>query len=88
LNAPATTEHNSPTTVARISPSGYYCASADQTGTVRVWDIAGTDQILKLEMKGVMGGKINDLAWDGESKRIIVGGDGRERCVCSNTCVT
>lgn len=70
-------EHTQPTTVARISPSGYYCASADVSGTVRIWDIAGTDQVLKLTTKP-LGGRINDLAWDGESKRIIVGGDGRE----------
>ncbi|KIM91564.1 hypothetical protein PILCRDRAFT_810844 [Piloderma croceum F 1598] len=68
--------HN--TTVARISPSGYYCASADASGTVRVWDTVGEDQILKGEYK-VISGKINDLEWDGESKRIIAVGDGRER---------
>ncbi|KZV85264.1 WD40 repeat-like protein [Exidia glandulosa HHB12029] len=70
--------HVQPATVARISPSGYYCASADASGTVRVWDIAGTDQALKGEYK-VIAGKLNDLAWDGESKRIIAAGDGREK---------
>jgi hypothetical protein len=45
-----------------------------------VWDIAGTDQILKLETKP-LAGRINDLAWDGESKRIVAVGDGRERLV-------
>ncbi len=53
--------------------------------TVRVWDIAGTEQILKLEIKA-LGGKINDLAWDGESKRIIVVGEGREKCVHRMIC--
>ena len=72
------TEHTQPTTVARISPSGFYCASGDVSGTVRIWDIAGTDQTLKLETKA-LGGKVNDLAWDGESKRMIAVGDGRER---------
>ncbi|PBK89805.1 WD40 repeat-like protein [Armillaria gallica] len=66
------------TTVARISPSGYYCASADAVGTVRVWDTVGEDQILKGEYK-VISGCINDLEWDGESKRIIAVGDGREK---------
>lgn len=65
-------------TVAKISPSGYYCASADAGGTVRVWDLAGTDQVLKAEVK-VIAGRINDLEWDGESKRIIAVGEGRER---------
>lgn len=72
------TEHTQPTTVARISPSGFYCASGDISGTVRIWDIAGTDQTLKLETKAI-GGRVNDLAWDGESKRMIAVGDGRER---------
>lgn len=77
------TQHNSPATVARLSPSGYYVASADTSGTVRVWDVAGSDQVLKLEMKGCLGGKVNDLAWDAESKRIIAVGEGRERSVQS-----
>lgn len=68
--------HNA--TVARFSPSGYYCASGDASGTVRVWDTVGEDQALKGEYK-VLPGKINDLAWDGESKRIIAVGDGRDK---------
>jgi hypothetical protein len=45
---------------------------------VRVWDVAGSDQVLKYEAKGALGGKVNDIAWDSESKRIIVVGEGRE----------
>lgn len=41
-------------------------------------DLAGEDQVLKNEVKA-LGGPINDLAWDSESKRILVGGDGRDR---------
>lgn len=41
-------------------------------------DLAGEDQVLKNEVKA-LGGRINDLAWDSESKRILVGGDGRDR---------
>ncbi|KAK7020199.1 WD40 repeat-like protein [Paramarasmius palmivorus] len=40
-------------TVARISPSGYYCASADAGGTVRVWDTVGEDKTLKGEYKAI-----------------------------------
>ncbi|KAI0002600.1 WD40 repeat-like protein [Russula compacta] len=72
------TGHVQNTTVARISPTGYYCASADTSGTVRVWDTVGEDQVLKGEFK-VISGKINDLEWDGESKRIIAVGDGKEK---------
>ncbi|KAF5389602.1 hypothetical protein D9757_004234 [Collybiopsis confluens] len=65
-------------TVARISPSGYYCASGDAGGTVRVWDTVNEDRTLKGEYK-VINGRINDLEWDGESKRIIAVGDGKEK---------
>ncbi|CAK5280612.1 unnamed protein product [Mycena citricolor] len=78
LLATVYTGHVQNTTVARISPSGYYCASADAFGTVRVWDTVGEDQVLKGEYK-VIAGRINDLEWDGESKRIIAVGDGREK---------
>ncbi|CEL57969.1 putative WD repeat-containing protein C9G1,05 OS=Schizosaccharomyces pombe (strain 972 / ATCC 24843) GN=SPAC9G1.05 PE=3 SV=1 [Rhizoctonia solani AG-1 IB] len=82
LNTPAFgitySQHVQPATVARISPSGYYCASADSGGNVKIWDIAGTDQVLKNEKKAISG-KINDLAWDADSQRIIAVGDGREK---------
>ena len=69
-------EHNAAATVARFSPSGYYVASGDVTGSVRIWDCVGeggtrgTYQITR---------SLNDLAWDGESQRIIAVGDGKER---------
>ena len=50
----------------------------DVTGSVRVWDAVGADMNLKTETK-VISGRINDIAWDGESQRIIAVGDGRER---------
>ncbi|KAL9710209.1 WD40 repeat-like protein [Leucoagaricus gongylophorus] len=68
--------HNA--TVARFSPSGYYCASADVNGAVRIWDTIGEDQTLKGEYK-IISGRINDLAWDGDSKRIIAVGQGRDK---------
>lgn len=71
-------QHAQPVTVARLSPSGYYVASADITGKVRVWDVAGTEQMLKLEVPA-LGGRVHDLQWDGESKRILVAGEGREK---------
>jgi WD40 repeat protein len=71
-------QHAHPTTVARISPSGYYCASADSAGNVRVWDLVGNEQILKLEIRA-LGGRITDLQWDSESKRIGVVGEGKDK---------
>ncbi|KAE8244166.1 hypothetical protein A4X13_0g6787 [Tilletia indica] len=70
-------EHSQPTTVARISPSGYYCASADAGGNVRIWDLVGGEQILKSEVR-VVAGRLNDLCWDGENARMIAVGNGRE----------
>ena len=71
------TEHKAPTTVARFAPSGFYVASADTTGIVRVWDCVG-DGITKGEYS-IVNGRINDLAWDGDSQRIIAVGDGKQR---------
>jgi len=35
------TQHTAQTTVARFSPSGYYVASGDVSGAVKVWDCVG-----------------------------------------------
>lgn len=50
--------------------------------SVRIWDVAGADQILKLATRP-LAGKIHDLAWDGESKRIVAVGEGRDKYVLS-----
>ncbi|KAL8783735.1 MAG: hypothetical protein Q9213_004416 [Squamulea squamosa] len=69
--------HTTATTVARFSPSGYYVASGDVSGTVHVWDCVG-EGATKGEYH-IIGGRINDLAWDGDSARIIAVGDGKEK---------
>ncbi|KAL2003243.1 hypothetical protein VTN02DRAFT_4556 [Thermoascus thermophilus] len=71
------TEHKAQTTVARFSPSGFYVASGDAAGVVRVWDCVG-EGITKGEYN-IVNGRINDLAWDGDSQRIIAVGDGKQR---------
>lgn len=71
------TAHTAQTSVARFSPSGFYIASGDVTGSVRVWDSLGAENT-----KGeyhIIAGRINDIAWDGDSQRIIAVGDGKER---------
>ncbi len=71
------TGHTTATTVARFSPSGFYVASGDVSGAVRVWDA-----VEAVNTKGeysIISGRINDIAWDGDSARIIAVGDGRER---------
>ncbi|KAH8685868.1 WD40-repeat-containing domain protein [Tricladium varicosporioides] len=71
------TTHTAQTTVARFSPSGFYVASGDVSGAVKVWDA-----VEGVNTKGdyhIISGRINDIAWDGDSQRIIAVGDGRER---------
>jgi WD40 repeat protein len=71
-------EHQHPTTVARYAPSGFYIASADITGTVRIWDTVNATHILKKEFKP-LSGAIYDLAWSNDSQRIVAVGDGKEK---------
>ncbi|KAL8999775.1 MAG: hypothetical protein Q9169_001448 [Polycauliona sp. 2 TL-2023] len=78
--------HTTATTVARFSPSGYYVASGDISGTVRVWDCV--DEGATKGEYHIIGGRINDLAWDGDSARIIAVGDGKEKyghCVTADS---
>ncbi|XP_067657965.1 actin-interacting protein 1-like [Haliotis asinina] len=67
------TEHAKETTVAKYSPSGYYIASADITGKIRIWDAVNKTHILKNEFQ-LLSGKIKDLDWSEDSKRIVIAG--------------
>lgn len=70
--------HNSPTTVAKFSPSGNYVASGDESGLVKVWDCVTEELILKNEIQ-VISGRINDLSWDVDSARIVAVGNGNDK---------
>lgn len=72
------TEHQAHTTVARWSPSGFYIASADVQGNVRIWDTVNEEHVLKAAHRPIAA-RINDLCWDSDSKRIICVGEGKER---------
>lgn len=73
--------HRAKVTVARFSPNGYWVASGDATGLVKVWSWDNEEHPIKFE--GVMlGGGVADLAWDAESKRIVVVGDGGGGVYC------
>uniref|UniRef100_A0A8C9YDG0 WD repeat domain 1 n=1 Tax=Sander lucioperca TaxID=283035 RepID=A0A8C9YDG0_SANLU len=72
------TEHAHTVTVAKYAPSGYYIASGDASGKVRIWDTTQKEHILKYEYTPISG-KIKDIAWTEDSKRIAVVGDGREK---------
>lgn len=48
-------------------------------GNVRIWDTTNPEEnILKLAARP-LAGRINDVAWDSESKRLIVGGEGKDK---------
>ncbi|KAI9652830.1 MAG: WD40 repeat-like protein [Alyxoria varia] len=69
--------HTAQTSVARFAPSGFFVASGDVEGNVKVWDCVGEGST-----RGdyhIIAGRINDIAWDGDSQRIIAVGDGKER---------
>ncbi|KAJ2753629.1 WD40 repeat-like protein, partial [Coemansia sp. BCRC 34490] len=70
------TGHTATTTVARFAPSGYYVASGDAAGHVRIWDAKGEDHNLKSQFQPI-GGRVNDIAWDGESQRVMAVGEDR-----------
>ncbi|KAI8911130.1 quinon protein alcohol dehydrogenase-like superfamily [Gorgonomyces haynaldii] len=72
------TQHTCQATVARYAPSGYYIASGDVQGNIRIWDTTQSENILKTETKP-FSGRINDLDWDFESKRLIAVGEGKDK---------
>lgn len=71
-------DHQHAPTVARYAPSGYYIASGDVSGTVRIWDTTQAEHPLKIELRP-LGGAVYDLAWSDDSKRIVAVGDGKEK---------
>ncbi|OMO88087.1 hypothetical protein COLO4_20464 [Corchorus olitorius] len=68
-------EHSYPVTVARYAPNGEWIASADVSGTVRIWG-THNDFVLKNEFK-VLSGRIDDLQWSPDMLRIVASGDGK-----------
>ncbi|ESW32501.1 hypothetical protein PHAVU_002G327600 [Phaseolus vulgaris] len=68
-------EHAYPATVARFSPNGEWVASADASGTVRIWGTRN-NFVLKKEFR-VLSGRIDDLQWSPDGLRIVACGDGK-----------
>lgn len=68
-------EHAYQATVARFSPNGEWIASADVSGTVRIWG-THNDFVLKKEFR-VLSGRIDDLQWSADGMRIVATGDGK-----------
>ena len=80
------TGHTATTTVARFAPNGFKVASGDVSGMMRVWE---PDSIESTKGEyGIISGRLNDIAWDADSQRIIAVGDGREqfgRCLTADS---
>lgn len=68
--------HSYPVTAVEMAPSGCYMASGDSTGCLRIWACDNPDQVLKLETS-LFGGPVLDIAWSGDSQRLIGCGDGK-----------
>ena len=72
---------------AAFAPNGFWVASGDANGFLRVWAWDNPEHILKVEVQ-VFAGAIKDIQWDGESKRIVVVGAGsniKTKCVMWDT---
>jgi len=72
------TEHSVAVLVAKYSPSGFYIASGDQSGRLRIWDTVNKEHILKAEYTPFLG-PIKDISWSADSQRMVVVGEGREK---------
>lgn len=69
--------HAANVTSGRWSPNGYYAASGDATGKVRVWSPDHAEKLTKVEFVP-FGGQVNDLGWTEDNKRIACVGKGSE----------
>ncbi|KAM8940104.1 WD repeat-containing protein 1 isoform 2-T2 [Pelodytes ibericus] len=72
------TEHAHQVVVAKYAPSGFYIASGDISGKMRIWDTTQKEHLLKYEYQP-FAGKIKDISWTEDSKRIAAVGEGREK---------
>ena len=77
-NSDVYTQHSCQVNVAKYSPSGFYIASADKSGKIRIWDTVNAEHILKSEFQPISG-PVNDLAWSQDNQRIVCVGEGREK---------
>lgn len=50
----------------------------DASGKLRIWDTTQKEHLLKFEYTPISG-KIKDIAWTEDNKRMAVVGDGREK---------
>ncbi|KAH3899792.1 related to Actin-interacting protein 1 [Saccharomycodes ludwigii] len=77
-------------TVAKFSPIGQFVASGDENGKVIIWEFltpsasstsnVEEDEPIKVKSEfEVLAGRINDISWDVEGRRLCVVGEGRDK---------
>ena len=71
--------HNQPVTCAKFAPNGFWVASGDASGHVRVWAWDHPEHLLKGQELAVMACPVKDIDWDPDSKRIVAVGDGTNK---------
>lgn len=67
--------HTAPVTCARISPSGFLCASGDRDGNLLVWAVK-SDTPVTLQQRP-LSGPIRDIAWSEDQERLVAVGEGK-----------
>ena len=81
-------KHIHPVTAVKFSPSGFYIASGDASGQIKIWDSAPKKSkddndvfeapVIKSEFH-ILSGPIKSIAWDSDNSRIIAVGQGKEK---------
>ena len=73
-------------TCVKYSPNGYAIAVGDEKGGLKLlgWSNAENDFVISYENDGFLGGKINDISWTDDAKKILVVGEGQKRAVAIN----
>ncbi|XP_067894170.1 WD repeat-containing protein 1 [Heterodontus francisci] len=72
------TEHAHQVQVAQYAPSGFYIASGDISGKIRIWDTTQKEHLLKYEYQP-FAGIIKDICWSGDNQKVAVAGEGKEK---------
>ncbi|XP_067845802.1 WD repeat-containing protein 1 [Heptranchias perlo] len=72
------TEHAHQVQVAQYAPSGFYIASGDISGKIRIWDTTQKEHLLKYEYFP-FAGIIKDICWSEDNQKVAVAGEGKEK---------
>lgn len=68
------TGHNAKVTCAKFAPNGYWAASGDANGCVKIWAPDHADKVVKYETQ-MFSGPVRDIAWNPDSDRVAFCGE-------------